>query len=57
MTSWLDSRVSSVDCYVEQHVAIVAGNESHAGQVFCCVAALHIAGALDQIDRDLLCWW
>ena len=34
-----------------------AGDESHAGQVFCCVAALAIAGALDLLDRDLLCWW
>eukprot|EP01026_Neomeris_dumetosa_P004706 TRINITY_DN112667_c0_g1_i1.p1 TRINITY_DN112667_c0_g1~~TRINITY_DN112667_c0_g1_i1.p1 ORF type:complete len:148 (-),score=20.59 TRINITY_DN112667_c0_g1_i1:115-558(-) len=33
------------------------GNESHSGQVFTCVAALDIAGALDKIDRDLLCWW
>lgn len=34
-----------------------AGDESHAGQVFCCVAALAIADALDLLDRDLLCWW
>lgn len=34
-----------------------AGNESHAGQVFTCVAALDIAGRLDLVDRDLLCWW
>ena len=34
-----------------------AGDESHAGQVFCCVAALAIANALDLLDRDLLCWW
>lgn len=33
------------------------GNESHAGQVFTCVAALDIAGRLDVVDRDLLCWW
>ena len=33
------------------------GNESHAGQVFCCVAALHLAGALDRLDTDLTCWW
>ena len=32
-----------------------AGNESHAGQVFTCVAALGIAGRLDL--ADLLCWW
>jgi geranylgeranyl transferase type-2 subunit beta len=35
----------------------VPGAESHAGQIFCCVAALSIAGALDVIDEDLLCWW
>lgn len=34
-----------------------AGNESHSGQVFCCVAALAIAGSLDRLDSDLLCWW
>lgn len=34
-----------------------AGNESHAGQVFTCVAALDIAGRLDLVDGDLLCWW
>ena len=34
-----------------------AGDESHAGQVFCCVAALAIADELDLLDRDLLCWW
>ena len=33
------------------------GNESHAGQVFTCVAALDIAGRLDLVDADLLCWW
>ncbi len=33
------------------------GNESHAGQVFTCVAALQLAGALDKVDADLLCWW
>ena len=31
--------------------------ESHAGQIFCCVAALDIVGATDHIDRDKLCWW
>lgn len=35
----------------------VPGNESHAGQVFTCVAALKLADALDTIDSDLLCWW
>ena len=34
-----------------------AGNESHAGQVFTCVAALAIAGRLDLVDADLLGWW
>lgn len=33
------------------------GNESHAGQVFTCVAALDIVDRLDVIDTDLLCWW
>ena len=33
------------------------GNESHAGQVFTCVAALDIVGGLSYIDKDLLCWW
>ena len=27
------------------------------GQIFCCVAALSIGGALDTIDRDQLGWW
>jgi prenyltransferase beta subunit len=36
---------------------LLAGNESHAGQVFTGVAALHIAGRLDLVDADLLCWW
>lgn len=34
-----------------------AGMESHAGQVFTCVAALHIAGAVNRLDKDLTCWW
>jgi prenyltransferase beta subunit len=25
--------------------------------VFCCVAALAIAGALHHVDKDLLGWW
>ena len=33
------------------------GAESHAGQIFVCVAALAIAGRLDLIDRDRLCGW
>lgn len=35
----------------------VPGAESHAGQIFCCVGALSIAGALDHVDVDLLGWW
>lgn len=33
------------------------GGESHAGQIFCCVAALAITGALHHVDKDLLGWW
>lgn len=33
------------------------GNESHAGQVFTCIGALSLAGALDRADRDLVSWW
>eukprot|EP00478_Filoreta_tenera_P001398 GABV01001420.1.p1 GENE.GABV01001420.1~~GABV01001420.1.p1 ORF type:complete len:189 (-),score=49.57 GABV01001420.1:326-844(-) len=33
------------------------GAESHAGQIFCCVGALAIADALDQVDTQLLGWW
>ncbi|XVF66935.1 hypothetical protein PTKIN_Ptkin10aG0080100 [Pterospermum kingtungense] len=33
------------------------GGESHAGQIFCCVGALAIAGSLHHIDKDLLGWW
>ncbi|XP_054824194.1 geranylgeranyl transferase type-2 subunit beta 1 isoform X1 [Prosopis cineraria] len=33
------------------------GGESHAGQIFCCVAALAITGSLDLVDKDLLGWW
>ncbi|KAH7533373.1 hypothetical protein FEM48_Zijuj04G0123900 [Ziziphus jujuba var. spinosa] len=33
------------------------GGESHAGQIFCCVGALAITGALHHIDKDLLGWW
>eukprot|EP00466_Bigelowiella_natans_P008455 jgi/Bigna1/54462/estExt_Genewise1Plus.C_350005 len=35
----------------------VPGAESHAGQIFCCVAALAIGGAVDEIDKNLLGWW
>lgn len=34
-----------------------AGNESHAGQVFTCIGALSLAGALHEVDQDLFCWW
>lgn len=38
------------------------GAESHAGQVFCCVGALAMAGAVDRIASDssrddTLAWW
>ncbi|KIZ06742.1 protein geranylgeranyltransferase typeII [Monoraphidium neglectum] len=33
------------------------GNESHAGQVFTCIGALSLAGALDRCDTDLVSWW
>ncbi|KAF1984600.1 geranylgerany transferase type II beta subunit [Aulographum hederae CBS 113979] len=33
------------------------GAESHAGQVFTCLAALSIAGRLDLVDRDRLGGW
>ncbi|KAK9450375.1 terpenoid cyclases/protein prenyltransferase alpha-alpha toroid [Limtongia smithiae] len=39
---------------------MVPGAESHAGQIFTCLAALAIAGRLDEpgvVDRDLVCWW
>ena len=35
----------------------VPGAESHAGQIFCCVGALSIAGGLDRVNADLLGWW
>jgi geranylgeranyl transferase type-2 subunit beta len=35
----------------------VPGAESHAGQIFCCVAALSIGNALHLVDEDLLSWW
>ena len=34
-----------------------SGNESHAGQVFTCLGALSLAGALHLVDQDLFCWW
>nr|XP_027122959.1 geranylgeranyl transferase type-2 subunit beta 1-like isoform X2 [Coffea arabica]XP_027122960.1 geranylgeranyl transferase type-2 subunit beta 1-like isoform X2 [Coffea arabica] len=33
------------------------GAESHAGQIFCCVAALAVTGSLHHVDKDLLGWW
>jgi geranylgeranyl transferase type-2 subunit beta len=35
----------------------IPGAESHAGQIFCCVGALKLCNALDQIDDELLGWW
>lgn len=35
----------------------IPGAESHAGQIFCCVGALSIAGRLDLVDRELLTLW
>jgi len=32
------------------------GGESHAGQIFTCVGALAIGGALHHVDADLLGW-
>jgi geranylgeranyl transferase type-2 subunit beta len=36
---------------------VCPGAESHAGQIFTCVAALTIAGRLDLVDRDRLGAW
>ena len=36
---------------------LAPGCESHTGQVFCCVGALSIAGALDRLDCDRLGRW
>jgi geranylgeranyl transferase type-2 subunit beta len=33
------------------------GAESHAGQIFTCLAALSIAGRLDLVDKDRLGGW
>ena len=33
------------------------GAETHAGQIFTCVAALAIAGRLDLVDKDRLGGW
>lgn len=50
----------TVHCIVMEYLhvgACSAGNESHAGQVFTCVAALSIADGLHHVDQDLLSWW
>ncbi|KIY67138.1 terpenoid cyclases/Protein prenyltransferase [Cylindrobasidium torrendii FP15055 ss-10] len=36
---------------------MVAGAESHAAQVFVCVAALAIMDRLDIVDHETLAWW
>ncbi|RDA83292.1 hypothetical protein CP532_3701 [Ophiocordyceps camponoti-leonardi (nom. inval.)] len=36
---------------------MVPGAESHAGQVFTCLAALNIAGRLDTVDKDKSSAW
>jgi geranylgeranyl transferase type-2 subunit beta len=36
---------------------VTPGAESHAGQIFTCVAALAIVGKLDLVDRDRLGAW
>ena len=36
---------------------VAPGAESHAGQVFTCVAALAIAGRLDLVDKERLGAW
>lgn len=35
----------------------VPGAESHAGQIFCCVAALALGESLEAVDAELLGWW
>jgi len=35
----------------------VPGAESHAGQIFCGIAALCLADRKDLIDKDAVCWW
>jgi geranylgeranyl transferase type-2 subunit beta len=35
----------------------VPGAESHAGQIFCCIGALSIANAFQNVQVDLLTWW
>ena len=36
---------------------MLPGAESHAGQIFCCVATLSICNALDELDANRLGWW
>jgi geranylgeranyl transferase type-2 subunit beta len=36
---------------------VCPGAESHAGQIFTCLAALTIAGRLDLVDKDRLGGW
>lgn len=36
---------------------LAPGAESHAAQVFTCLAALAIAGKLDAVDKELIAWW
>jgi len=35
----------------------VPGAESHAGQIFCGIAALCLANRKDLIDAEAVCWW
>jgi len=42
---------------IEGGFGAVPGAESHAGQIFCCVGALAIAGATHRVSADLLGWW
>lgn len=53
-----------IPCYTFLYLGIhpcislhYTGNESHAGQVFTCVGALAVAGAVEDADADLLGWW
>lgn len=44
-------------CNFDGGFGAVPGAESHAGQIFCCVAALSIGNGLHYINEDLLGWW
>jgi prenyltransferase beta subunit len=35
----------------------VPGAESHAAQVFCCLAALSVCGTVDRVEKEALSWW